>query len=186
MTRSTFLLVTAILILHLTDVLGQCQFCARGQGCCRNQVPNQWHCCAGSDAVPLAPQETPAPWNFGMQIKYDVYVWNCNPSTSDPAQLNTNVSCILDGRWSLDRLTFQLTSLPSNDLVSIEGEYTMKDTPTTTIRFEAASQWALAVPVDRNQSPGQWNIYDTLRFSYKEYNYTYSFGYGPMPHCPRC
>ncbi|CAF1246650.1 unnamed protein product [Rotaria sordida] len=75
----------------------------------------------------------------------------------DPSQKYTNISCILDGRWSLNHLTFQLRSIPSSKLKIIIGEYTMKNNQTEKIAFQADSQWTLILSVDGNQQPG---IYD--------------------------
>ncbi|CAF1103959.1 unnamed protein product [Rotaria sordida] len=101
----------------------------------------------------------------------------------DPSQKYANISCILDGRWSLNHLTFQLRSISSSKLKIIIGEYTMKNNRTGKIAFLADSQWTLILSVDGNQQPG---IYDKIQFDYAGFNYTYYFGYGSYPHCPRC
>ncbi len=59
----------------------------------------------------------------------------------------------------------------------------MKNGQPENITFQADSQWALTVPVDKNEQAG---IYDKIQFNYGGFNYTYYFGYGPYPHCPRC
>jgi hypothetical protein len=170
-----------IVLLSITNVLGQCQICAPNQGCCMGHMHGQWYCC-GPRALTLDIQEA-TPWNFDLEINYEGYVWDCSASTLDSAKQYTNVSCILDGRWSLDHLTFQLKAIPSTELKSIPGEYTMKNSQPQKIAFEAASQWALTVPVDKNEKP---DIYDKIQFNYGGFNYTYYFGYGPYPICPRC
>jgi hypothetical protein len=175
------IILSLILLISIPTILGQCTFCTRDQGCCMGRMHGQWSCCAGQ-AQTLS-NELPAPWNFDLQISYDAYVWDCSPSTVDPTQKYTNISCLLDGRWSLDRLTFQLKSIPSNELKSIVGEYTMKNRQPEKVAFQADSQWALTVPVDKDAAPG---IYDKIQFDYGGFNYTYYFGYGPYPHCPRC
>ena len=128
----------------------------------------------------------PVPWNFRMMIKYDVYAWECTPSNNNPMEKNTNVSCLLDGRWSLNQLTFQLTAIPTTGITSIDGTYTMKDGEQRSVQFRPNSQWAVTVPVDPNWQPGLWNINDKLSFQYGGSTYTFYFGYGPTPHCPRC
>jgi hypothetical protein len=173
--------LTLIILLSISNVLTQCTGCTRSQGCCMGHMHGQWYCCAGS-AQTLNSQQTEA-WNFDLQINYDVYTWGCGASTVDPAKKYTDVSCILDGRWSLDHLTFQLKSIPSSELKSIAGDYTMKNGQTEKVAFLADSQWALTVPVDKNEKP---DIYDKIQFNYGGFNYTYHFGYGPYPHCPRC
>jgi hypothetical protein len=181
MTNHLIIALSLIVLVSITNVLGQCTFCTRDQGCCMGHMHGQWYCCAGQ-TLTFDLQET-TPWNFDLQINYDVYVWGCGPSTNDPAQKYTNVSCILDGRWSLDHLTFQLKSIPSSELKSITGEYTMKNSQPQNVTFQADSQWALTVPVDKNVKP---DLYDKIQFNYGGFNYTYYFGYGPYPHCPRC
>jgi len=170
-----------IVIVSVTNVLGQCSMCAPRQGCCMGHIHGEWYCC-GSQALTLDNQEATA-WNFGLQINYEGYVWDCTPSTIEPAKKYTNVSCILDGRWSVDHLTFQLKAIPT-ELTSITGEYTMKNSQPQQVAFEAASQWALTVPVDKNQQ--QPGLYDKIQFDYAGFNYTYYFGYGADPICPRC
>ncbi len=182
MTNQFIIVFGLIVLVSITSVLGQCTFCAPRQGCCMGHMHGQWYCC-GAQTLLLNDQEK-TPWNFNVQIKYDVYVWDCSPATIDPAQKYTNISCVLDGRWSLSNLTFQLQAIPSSELKTITGEYTMKNSPPQKIAFQADDRWALTVPVDRNdQIPG---IYDKIQFNYGGFNYTYHFGYGPYPHCPRC
>jgi len=123
-------------------------------------------------------------WDFGLKISYEnTYVWDCTPSTNDPSQKATNVTCLLTGQWSLDHLTFLLTSIPSPELEPIHGNYTMKNGLTQLITFDAASQWSVALPVDTNKGR---DIYDRIQFNYLGYDYSYYFGYGLSPHCPRC
>lgn len=168
-------------LISIANVRGQCTNCTSDQGCCMSLAQKEWSCCVGQPLA-LNDQEN-TPWNFNMQINYDVYVWGCSSSNMDPLQKYTNVSCLLDGRWSLDRLNFQLKSIPTNELKFIVAEYTMKNSQPEKVVFQADSQWALTLPVDRNVKP---DIYDELKFSYGSFNYTYYFGYGPYPHCPRC
>lgn len=182
MTRQMIIALGLILLVSIANVIGQCPICAPNQGCCMGRMHGQWYCC-GVRSVLLADSQEATAWNFDLQINYDAYVWDCSPSNADPAQKYTNVSCLLDGRWSLDRLTFQLRAIPSNELKTIAGEYTMQNGSAQEIAFEADSQWALTLPVDRAAQPG---IYDKVQFDYGGFNYTYYFGYGPYPHCPRC
>ena len=126
------------------------------------------------------------PWNFHMVIKYDSYVWDCSPSTTNSSEKNTKMSCILSGRWSLNNLSFQLTAIPTDGITSITGQYIMKDGNERLVEFTANSEWTVTVPVDSNSSPGEWNINDKLSFEYNGFNYVYLFGYGPIPVCPRC
>ncbi|CAF3472217.1 unnamed protein product [Rotaria socialis] len=181
MTHRLLIVLSIATLISIENVRGQCTDCTRDQGCCMGLMRGQWSCCAGIGSN-LNNQQT-TPWNFNLQISYDVYVWNCGSSTVDPLQQYTNVSCILDGRWSLNQLTFQLRSVPSNDMKTIIGKYTMKNKQSEKIAFQADSQWALTLPVDSNAKPG---IYDEIEFNYAGFNYTYYFGYGPYPHCPRC
>lgn len=181
MANSLIIVLCFLVSVSITNVLGQCEMCAPNQGCCMGRMHGQWNCCGGR--VLTSENQESTPWNFDLQIKYDVYVWDCSPSTVDPAQQYTNVSCLLDGRWSLNRLTFQLRTLPSNELKTIPVQYTMKNSQPQQVAFEADSQWALSVSVDKNEKAG---IYDKVEFKYGGFNYTYYFGYGPYPHCPRC
>lgn len=184
MTPRITIVLVLIGLIAVTNIFGQCTICAPNQGCCMGRMHGQWSCCGIQSIPALGGEEDEAtPWNFDLQIKYDVYAWDCSPSNSDPTQQYTNVSCLLDGRWSLDQLTFQLRAIPSTVLKVLPGEYTMKDNSTRKIAFQADSQWALTVPVDKNTKPA---IYDQIEFNYNGFNYTYYFGYGPYPHCPRC
>ena len=156
MTKQFILVLSLIALIYITNTS-------------QNVVPNT--------------QET-TPWNFDLHISYEnTYVWDCSPSTNDPTQKYTNVSCLLDGRWSLDHLTFQLRAIPSSELKSITGQYTKKNSEPQEINFEADLQWALTVSVSADEGKG---IYDQVEFNYGGFNYTYYFGYGPYPHCPRC
>ncbi|CAF1594187.1 unnamed protein product, partial [Didymodactylos carnosus] len=129
----------------------------------------QWSCC-GPHLAAVAATDA-APWNFKMDINYDAYVWDCSPSTNYPDQLYTNVSCLLTGSWSLDRITFQLTAIPAN-LPALMATYTMKNQKPETVMFSAEGNWAATVPVNRNSNPGSYNINDKLEFSYGGRNYT--------------
>ena len=182
MVHQIIILFALIVSLSISHVIGQCTICAPNQGCCMGRMHGQWSCC-GIRSVSALKGEEATPWNFDLHIKYDVYEWDCSPSNNDPTQQYTNVSCLLDGRWSLDQLTFQLRAIPSTELKIIPGEYTMKNNSTEKIAFQADSQWALTLTVDKNI---QSAIYDKIQFSYAGFNYTYYFGYGPYPHCPRC
>lgn len=182
MTKCELIVIIGVtLLISIVNVCAQCNDCARDQGCCMGNTHNQWNCCAG-ESLTLNNQQ-PTPWNFNLQIRYDVYVWDCGSSNSDPSQKYTNVSCLLDGRWSLNKLTFQLRSIPSSQLKQIVGKYTMRNKQPETVAFQSDSQWALTLPVDGDAKPG---IYDKIEFNYSGFNYTYYFGYGPYPHCPRC
>jgi hypothetical protein len=183
MASHLMIIISFILLISIANICGQCTDCAADQGCCMGHMHGQWRCCAGQ-TLNLNNEKTP--WNFNLQIKYTDYGWDCSASNRDPTQKYTNVSCILDGRWSLNRLTFQLRSIPSDKLTSIIGEYRMKDAQPEKIVFQADSQWGVTLPVHKNEQPGVFAIYDTIQFNYGGFNYTYSFGYGPMPTCPRC
>ncbi|CAF4723334.1 unnamed protein product, partial [Rotaria sp. Silwood2] len=154
MANVVVIVISLIILISITNILGQCPDCLRDQGCCMGRTRSEWYCCIGQPLT-LNNQQT-TPWNFDLQINYDVYVWDCSSSNMDPLQKHTNVSCILDGRWSLNHLTFQLRSIPSSELKTIIGEYTMKNNQPAVIAFQADSQWAWTRPVGRNQQAGSY------------------------------
>ncbi|UJR14280.1 hypothetical protein I4U23_001270 [Adineta vaga] len=152
------LIISFLTTLSLPYIYAQCRYCSNDHTCCLDQLSKQWSCCSILNQTR---------WNFNLQIKYDNYVWDCTPSNSDPTQTFTNLSCILDGRRSLSGLTFQLRTIPSNGLHIVVGEYTMKNRQLEKIAFQADSQWALTVTVDRNEQAG---IYDKIQFNYGGFN----------------